>query len=141
MTPVLMLALAVLQAADFVREEETEALHFRYAWPAEAEALPALRAHLQGQMEEDYRLIQESPAESGSMGSELVAEWEIPGRTERLISLIAESYVFHSGAAHGNIAYQALLWDRREDRPVELAALIGSDLSRFQERQCGELER
>ena len=136
----LLIGLAALQPADFAAEERSERLDFRYSWPAEAGALPGLRAALERDLAEARSLVRSS-AEAGGRGrAEYSQEWEVNGRSDRLISLSAESYIHHAGASESFTNYAALLWDRTEDRAIPVETVLGT-LGRFTERYCGELDR
>src|SRR3954465_5730020 len=48
--PLLIALLLAAQPAGFDRHEQTALLDFHYAWPAEVEAIPALRAEFRRRM-------------------------------------------------------------------------------------------
>jgi len=148
----ILIAALLLQAASpgaFVHEDESEHLHFHYGWPAAAEAVPALRAELRARMAAARARAMEMAAEGRNMaageGWEMPAhsheqDWSLNGSTARLTSLSA-GVATYTGGAHGNLAYEALLWDRADDRPVEAAALLGAGLTAMKERYCRDLDR
>src|SRR5687768_4403323 len=114
------LAAAFTQPADFVREEETQLLDFSYGWPADADALPALRAMLQADMAAERAQAmgwaEEGRDNARENGIEYMEHyyakgWGIAGSTPQLLSLTATEEAF-AGGAHGNIAFSALLWDK-----------------------------
>ncbi len=148
----ILLAALLLQAAPpgaFVHEDESEHLHFHYGWPAAAEAVPALRAELRARMAAAKARAMAMAAEGRAMAAgedwEMPAhsheqDWSLDGGTAQLTSLSA-GVATYAGGAHGNLAYEALLWDRADDRPVEAAALLGAGLAAMNERYCRDLDR
>ena len=149
MLPLLALAAGVAQPADFVREEEMELLDFGYGWPAEADALPALRARLHADMEAErtqaMRWAGEALDNARANGIEYIEHyyakgWGISGSTPQLLSLTATEEAF-AGGAHGNITFSAILWDRAADRPVSAAEMLGAAVLRgMRERYCAALD-
>jgi hypothetical protein len=150
-----MIVLALLLAAaappaDFLREEENDLLHFRYGWPAAAQAIPALGARLNREMEEERRQAtanaQDNRRRARAGGFDYYAEdfdkvWEAAGDNALLLSLTA-ALGSYSGGAHPNTSYHALLWDRAGDRPVAAASVLGAAaLQGFGERYCAALDR
>jgi hypothetical protein len=143
------LAAAFAQPGDFVLEEESELLEFSYGWPAEADALPALRAVLRSEMVAEraqaIRWAREGRDNARDNGIAFAAHyfakgWEVAGSTPQLLSLTATEETF-AGGAHGNIAFSALLWDRAADRPLEPAVLLGAvALERMRGRYCAALD-
>lgn len=152
MAPLLLL-LAMLAAppgADGFRwEQEDERLEFSYRWPAEADAIPALRAELRRRLDADLAEATDVAAESETMAREggypfrshdFVKVWETAGQTPRLMSLEAEVSTYRGGA-HGNLGFSALLWDRAEAEAVDAASLLGlAALARLTPRFCDSLD-
>lgn len=148
----ILLALLLVQAAQpgaFAQDEESEHLHFHYGWPAAAEAVPALRAELRARMAaaraRALAMAAEGRARAAGEGWEMPAhaheqDWSLDGSTAQLTSLSA-GIATYAGGAHGNLAYEALLWDRAEDRPVGTAAMLGAGLAAMTERYCRGLDR
>jgi hypothetical protein len=145
----LAFAAAAAQPADFVREEESELLHFRYSWPAAVEREPALRALLRRRMADSHRravaTALASRRDRRRMGFEYNSHdyaqaWEAAGSTPLLLSLVSGSFDLSTGP-HGFIGEDAILWDRAARRPVEARALFGDGLPGMRERFCAELDR
>jgi hypothetical protein len=133
---------------DFVVEERDEQLAFSYSWPAAVEAEPTLRARLAREMAaaraEARRTAEEDRVARGGdfpfNPHDFEKAWRIAGGTERLLSLAASTHSY-TGGAHGNVAFDALLWDREEDRPVEPAALLGAEaIATLTPRYCAALD-
>lgn len=134
-------------ASRFAIEEDRDGLAFSYSWPAEAEAIPPLRARLRAEMEAHRREAsgylrderQRSAADGRTPMEHLYSRsWTTAGDTPRLLSLSASEETF-TGGAHGNQRYFALIWDRQTDAPVAAAALLGPALAGFGPRFCAAL--
>lgn len=115
-----------LQAEAVELEESSEALHFRYAWPAEAAAIPALNARLQAEAaalrQQALKAAQADRKERAPQGfpfhpHEAVKTWTVEGNTNALLALRGEFYTF-TGGAHGMSGFDALLWDKGRDRDI-----------------------
>jgi hypothetical protein len=149
-----MLLLAALLAlaappADFLHEEETPLLHFRYGWPAAAEAVPGLRTGLRRELAAARRRAIAHAIEgrhsARRMGLDYVQQdyeqlWEAAGSSAQLLSLVSGTFAL-SGGAHGNMSDSALLWDLAADRAVEARALLGPGLAGMTGRFCAGLDR
>lgn len=94
---------------------------FSYSWPAKAAAIPVLAAHLTAERD---RLLAEQKAEWQEALVELAADecgactnrsyektWDVVADLPRFLSLSA-AWNAYSGGAHGNYAWDALVWDR-----------------------------
>lgn len=112
--------------------EETDRLDYELTIPAEAAALPVLKARLTREAEEarastlaqqaDY--AQDSP-DAGNLVFGVQHNWRVVGQTDRLLSLVLDVSGY-TGGAHGSAGTVPLLWDRQADREVPLAALVTS---------------
>ncbi len=149
MIPLALLLLHAAQPGVFVHEDESEYLHFHYGWPAAAEAVPTLRAELRARMAAARARAMEMAAEgrgtAAGEGWQMPAhsheqDWSLDGSTGQLMSLSA-GVATYAGGAHGNLAYESLLWDRAEDRPVDASALLRAGLGAMEERYCRDLDR
>jgi hypothetical protein len=149
-----MILIALLLAAaapphDFLRDEENALLHFNYGWPAEAQAIPRLRARLAREMEGEHRQAvanaRENRRNARANGFEYNVEdfdkvWEVAGNNIRLLSLTA-SLGSYSGGAHPNTSFHALLWDKAGNREVTAASVLGAAALRgFSARYCAALD-
>ena len=110
----------------------TPALEFSYEWPAEAAAIPALDARLYAKGKALLAEAQKYAAEDRALARQQEREfhqhyyaggWTTSGETPRLLSLEGGADEF-TGGAHPNHSYEALLWDRRLNRPMPVAALF-----------------
>lgn len=145
----LLALLLAAPAADFLREEQTPLLHFRYGWPAAAEQAPGLRAALRRELAAARRWALDHAVEGRRTarrnGFAYVQQdydqvWEIAGSSAQLLSLTSGTFAL-TGGAHGNMSDAALLWDRAGDRAVEARAVLGTGLPGMAPRFCAELDR
>jgi hypothetical protein len=103
------------------REESTDAYEFSYAWPAAADALPALRAQLAA----DEAKTRATLIHDAAQGQQEAAkdkypfhpyahwqEWQVVTDLPDWLSL-SSLVGTDSGGAHPNYAYAAILWDKR----------------------------
>jgi peptidoglycan-N-acetylmuramic acid deacetylase PdaC-like protein len=113
-------------------ERNSALLEFTYQWPKEAAAVPALDQQFQKEAEKAYREAlgiardnQEAARDQKrDYNPEFYSkEWTIAGETRRLLSLQYGLGTF-TGGAHPNTNYGALLWDLRQYRRVDVAALF-----------------
>ena len=106
-------------------------LEFSYVWPAEAVAIPALdlklytdaKANLakaQKYASEDERL---RTSKSSDFGHYYSMTWSSAGQSSRLLSLEG-TFETYTGGAHPAHGSEALLWDRRLNRAIDVAALF-----------------
>ncbi len=123
--------------APFTLDQKNARLHFAYAWPAEAAAVPALADRLRHEMAlartdavataaDDFT----SRKASGYpyFAHEFTRSWSTAGQSQGLLSLVATTAVY-TGGAHPNHGSSALLWDRKAAREVKLEALFSSPSS------------
>lgn len=140
MTALAALLIAVAQPAA------EPPLTFEYGWPAAAAEDPRLRAALERDRAEARaeaeRYVEEDrrsrPPEAGFNPHYFHQEWEVAGSTPQLLSLQATVETY-TGGAHGNLHFEALLWDRLNGRSVAATDLLGGML-RFLPRFCDALD-
>jgi hypothetical protein len=107
----------------------SSALEFSYDWPREAAAIAALdlrfykeakKALAEAQINaiEDQKLAREEKRDFH--GHYYSMKWSNAGETPRLLSLQSQFGTFEGGA-HPNRSYNALLWDRRLARKIEIS--------------------
>jgi len=109
---------------------------FAYSWPAEISAVPALTQRFTTERD---KLLAEQKTEWEQSLAEFAADdcggcvnrsfektWEVVTDTPRFLSLSAKFYAY-SGGAHGNTAYDALLWDREAKAALDPKALFRSE--------------
>ena len=114
----------------FRQSIQTPQLDFELSIPAEAAALPALKARL---LEEAARGKAETLAQQADYVREVPdgagrtfgwqAEWSVQGATAGLLSLVGQLSAY-TGGAHGSAGTAPILWDRVRDREVTLDALF-----------------
>lgn len=131
-------------------DEKNDLMEFGYAWPAQAEAQQALRVRFEREMVKDRTdtigLAEADRKERREHGFpfnpySLIKTWSVSGETPLLLALTAETYSF-TGGAHGNTAYEALVWDKQQDRAVDPAALFPLRLTdAITPRYCDALNR
>lgn len=130
-----MLAALLLATAPVTIEEKTDLLNFRYAWSAEAAAVPALDrrfraevAKVRAEAMKNARADRGARLASGSSPGDwnphlFQRSWTTAGQTPRLLSLESATAAF-TGGAHPNSGTTALLWDRRRGREIALSDLL-----------------
>lgn len=109
---------------------------FAYSWPAEVSAVPALVRRFTAERD---RLLAEQKAEWEEAKREFAGEdcvacvnrsfektWEVVADLPRFLSLSATFYVY-TGGAHGNGAFDALVWDRETQAFFDPKALFRSE--------------
>jgi hypothetical protein len=113
-------------------ERDSKALQFTYSWPAEAAAIPALDKQFRADAAKAYKEAIATAVENQKIYREqkrdgaqdfYSMEWATAGQTIRLLSLQNQLSTF-TGGAHPNTGYDALLWDRRAKKKIELSALL-----------------
>jgi hypothetical protein len=130
---VVALALAAPAAAkSFNLALKTQDLDFSYQWPAEAAAIPTLDHRLRADMSkalteakanarDDVKLARQQQRQFNQHYFSM--KYTAVGQSPRLLSLESENGVFEGGA-HPMTTYDALLWDRRQNRAVTVASLF-----------------
>ncbi len=99
---------------------ENDDYKFRYAWPQEADDIPALKDSL-GAERDTQKARLEAEAATGRKEAEgndfpyhplvFLKQWDVVTDLPRFLSLSAEIYTY-SGGAHGMSVFDALIWDR-----------------------------
>ena len=112
--------------------EKTDRIDYELTIPAEAAALPNLKARLtrEAQAARASTLAQQADfarqvPEAGNRTFGMQHNWRTVGQTDRLLSLVLDVSGY-TGGAHGSAGTVPLLWDRRTDREVPLASLFTS---------------
>lgn len=109
---------------------------FAYSWPAAVSAVPAL---VQRFTAERDQLLAEQKAEWAEAVAEFAGQdcvactnrsfektWEVVADLPRFLSLSASFYAY-TGGAHGNGAYDALVWDREAETALDPKSLFRSE--------------
>lgn len=128
---VAMMAGAASAAAETVK---TADYTFAYAYPAEAAAIPGLRAMLAA----EAKALRARTARNAAAARRDAAgaaypfhryeqnkTWKVVTSTPRFLSLSYEAYSF-TGGAHGNPSSGALLWDKARGARLDPAAVFTS---------------
>jgi hypothetical protein len=128
-----LLALALIATAGphkVVRK--TAALDFKYEWPSEAVAIPALDLHFYTEAKHDLTEAQDLAREDKKYylqeGRETALDlylqkWTTAGQSSRLLSLRSD-YEVYTGGAHPNYNTSDLLWDRQLNRGRDFGNLF-----------------
>lgn len=103
-------------------------LDFAFFIPGAAAAIPTLRGRLDEQRAERQAEAAadakqgraERPADAPFFRHSFEKLWTVAGDTPRLLSLKATTTLF-VGGAHPNTLFDAMLWDREQDRPLPVA--------------------
>lgn len=143
-----MTAIAALLIIVAQPPSPDEPLDFSYAWPQGAAADSRLlteltrrrlesRADAVRYVEEDRR---SRPPEAGFNPHYYHQNWDVAGSAPQLLSL-QSSIETYTGGAHGNMHFEAILWDRMEGRAVAVPNLLGdAALERLGPRYCEALD-
>lgn len=146
---------ALAQGAAPVPEKprpEEKILDFSYTYPAEAEAIPALKKWLEADRTRTKAEARRYALEGRATARQekrpfnehyLHKEWVLLGQTGRLMSFVATAESF-TGGAHGNSSFASLLWDRGAGRLIGPADLFGSGqilADVLRDRFCKALDR
>ncbi|WP_426267493.1 hypothetical protein [Sphingomonas sp. LHG3443-2] len=132
-----LLSALLLAAAPVAITSATPDLDFRYVWSNEAQAVPALsrrfRADAATRKAEMLRMAAAEKAFRRKAkldwnGLQFSREWQTPGQSAALLSLVSTTSAY-TGGAHPNTNTKALLWDRRANREITTAALLQSGKS------------
>jgi hypothetical protein len=108
---------------------------FAYNWPAQVSAIPALVERFTAERDQ---LLAEQKTEWAEAVAEFAGQdcvactnrsfektWEVVADLPRFLSLSASFYVY-TGGAHGNGAYDALVWDREAKAGIDPRAMFTS---------------
>ncbi|MDP4604903.1 MAG: DUF4163 domain-containing protein [Erythrobacter sp.] len=117
-------------------EQDGGSREFAYGWPAAVSAIPALAARF---TDERTAALAEQKAEWAEAlrefaGEDCVActsrgyskEWKVVADLPRYLSLSADMYLY-TGGAHGNSAFEALVWDREAGAALDPTAMFRSE--------------
>ena len=132
--PAAPFAPAAVTFTDNASQDEASR-EFSYAWPAEAAAIPALAAQLTTERD---KLLAEQKAEWAEALAEFAGQdcvactnrafeksWDVVANLPRYLSLSASFYAY-TGGAHGNGAFDALVWDREAGAGLDPKAMFRS---------------
>jgi hypothetical protein len=132
--------------------EKTELYEFKYSYPAAAAAIPALRDWLEANLVRgrgDLASEAREGKEDATIGEYIYApymastEWKVVTDLPGWLSLSAQVYSF-SGGAHGNSAFDTVLWDKAANEKRTAADLFTSSAAlkaAVVKAFCAELDR
>ena len=116
--------------------KDDAAREFSYSWPAEVSAIPALVERFTAERTE---ILAEQKAEWEEAKREFAGEdcvacinrsfeksWDVVADLPRFLSLSASFYAY-TGGAHGNGAFDALVWDREAGKAFDPKDMFRSD--------------
>jgi hypothetical protein len=116
--------------------KDDAAREFAYSWPAQVSAVPALVDRFTAERDQ---LLAEQKAEWAEAVAEFAGQdcvactnrsfeksWEVVADLPRFLSLSASFYAY-TGGAHGNGAYDALVWDREAKAAMDPKAMFLSE--------------
>ncbi|MCZ8369888.1 MAG: hypothetical protein O9293_07980 [Porphyrobacter sp.] len=108
---------------------------FGYSWLAAVAALPPLASHLMAERDamlaEQKADWQSALAEVGDkdcvscVNRDIEKTWDVVANLPRFLSLSASWYDY-SGGAHGNFAFDTLVWDRQTQRAIDPKTMFRS---------------
>ncbi|QLC23755.1 DUF4163 domain-containing protein [Parasphingopyxis algicola] len=122
-------AIALPSTTSFAQQAEAEDAGFVFDIPALPETTPLLQAQLESLRDRARAGYDEGRAELAELRSAAASgyqhsqQWTVTGRTDALIALGSETYSY-TGGAHGNTAFDALVWDVESDRPIGVLGLF-----------------
>lgn len=109
---------------------------FSFKWPAEAAAIPELGLQLADDRAGALRVQKaewdgmaeeaDNDACSGCYNLSFSKEWKVVANLPRYLSLSADIW-FYTGGAHGNSAFEALVWDREAGAALDPKAMFRSE--------------
>jgi len=127
-----LLLAAAIAAKPFVVDTESARLDFRYAFPAEVNAIPALAGKLRADMRANRAEAVTDARNAAAAAPKLkmpfnkhsfAKDWQLAGQSARLLTL-SGGMSLYLGGAHGSFSYVAMLWDRARNREVDVSGLF-----------------
>ncbi len=128
-------------------ERETDDYIFGYSWPQEAGQQPKLAERLRAEADTAEADLAKAAAEARRESQEdafpfrqqsLGKEWRVVAELPRWLSLSAEIATY-TGGAHGNVGYDALVWDKQGEtarEPLDFFRSVGNLENAIQRRFC-----
>ncbi|GAB4485111.1 MAG: hypothetical protein OHK0018_16670 [Erythrobacter tepidarius] len=117
-------------------EQDGGTREFAYKWPAAVSAIPALAERLAA--DRDKALAEQKADWAGALaefpGEDCIScknlsfakEWKVVTDLPRYLSLSADIYLY-TGGAHGNSAFETLVWDREAGTAIKPEAMFTSE--------------
>jgi len=108
---------------------------FAYSWPAQVSAIPALAARLtadrdkllaeqKADWDESLREFADSDC-TGCVNRDYAMQWDVVADLPRFLSL-SGAWSAYTGGAHGNYAWEALVWDREAKKSFDPKTMFTS---------------
>lgn len=126
---------AFAETATFTVRSGEARREFSYTWPAKAAAVPQLTTRFAAERD---RLLAEQRADwdealrefaegdcLGCVNRSFDKDWQVVADLPRFLSLSASFYAY-TGGAHGNGAFDALVWDREAGEAIDPKAMFRS---------------
>lgn len=117
-------------------EKDGGTREFAYKWPAEVSGIPALAERLAAERDKalaeqkaDWQTALDEFAGEDCASCKALSyskEWELVADLPRYLSLSAHIYLY-TGGAHGNSAFEALVWDREAGAALDTGAMFTSE--------------
>ncbi len=132
--------------------EKTDLYSFDFAYPAQAAAIPELKAKFDKVLETNRSKLMAEAREAQADAKEMDfpyhpyaegTEWLVVADTPRFLSLSAAIYTY-TGGAHPNHGSTSLVWDReagQELKPIEFFVAPDSFMQAVQQRYCAALDK
>lgn len=131
---------------------ENDVYEFSYSYPAEAGAIPGLRAYLDEDLEKERNELisdaKEGADDAKKNGYPYNAyshsvEWKVVSDTPAWLSM-STLVGYFSGGAHPNYGYETILWDKvagQRHKPVDLFTSKAALAAAIRDPFCKELEK
>lgn len=132
--------------------EKNDLFNFDFSYPAAAAAIPALRDWLEADLartkaalsSDSREAAKDAKAENFPFNAyESSTTWQVVTELPGWLSLSANNYSF-TGGAHGNTAFQAILWDKAANKRRTATDLFTSPAAlraAVKKSFCAELDR
>lgn len=133
-------------------EDKTPLYEFGYAYPAEAAAIPGLKAWLDADLDEQKQGIMDGAREGRAAAKESgypfnpyghSTAWQVVASLPGWLSLSAQRWEF-TGGAHGNPWSEALVWDKTSGarlKPIDLFTAKAALTAAIQTPFCAEIDK
>ena len=133
-------------------EDKTPLYEFDYSYPAEAAAIPGLKAWLDADLDEQRQGIKDGALEGRDAAKDSgfpfnpyghSTAWQVVASLPGWLSLSAQRWEF-TGGAHGNPWSEALVWDKASGarlKPIDLFTSKAALTAAIQTPFCAEIDK